>query len=207
MDLRELSGDQEVLQKLEEGLKQAYSLHIQWLEYFGDGITLGHKGFKEELEKLYKGLTKLADGRGTEAAAIKSINDAIRMIPPIDLEYFDSFLDGFTPSELPGRFVKTAESLNKPETDKKCAADQLIKAVYQIMENMNHLGRGRGNKKASQYAEGINILRGYFADAMPGYLTNGGRGSKFHRYVEIWFIEYLKKDTIQNFDRIIDRAK
>lgn len=206
MELSEISEDPDVIHKLEAGLRDAYSLQVQWFEYFGDGMNIGHKGFKEEVAKLRKGLKKITDGRGTEAAAIKSINDAIRFIPEIDLEYFDSFLDDFTPSELPGRFVETVALLSNADTDKKQTAENLLKAVERITANLNHLGRGSANNKARQYTEGINRLREHFAEAMPGYLTNGGRNSVFRGYVEIWLKDYLKKENIQNIDRIIERS-
>ena len=172
------------------------------------GLTL--KQMREELEKLERALHKIAADRGTTEAAHKSIEAALKEIPPKALEIFDSLdpqLEAMPYDPKETAFSKELKRLqNMSVPTKQATAQRLVTLVTACLEDMKTPGKGNARKQAKQYVAGVQCLMMHFREALPDRQLNENDDSAFSRYVALW-IQQQTDDKLESPRRHIEAAK
>jgi hypothetical protein len=121
---------------------------------YAPGITF--KDYAANIDRLRKGLEKIADGRGDVDRNIRVIRQAMKALPAADVEAFDSYDRETAIRPLHKRhlrdshFEQTIDRLpTLDDTERRTSARMLAGIVAQV--ELNRPGKGGGNRAATKY--------------------------------------------------------
>lgn len=206
-DLSGLDGD--TLSQLLYGARQARSYHLALEGFRPDGTF---KAVREEIPRIHKALLKLASNKGTQQAAIKTLNAALqsaqRYCPGVFCE-LDAIGDLQLTMPVDIRrsvFERQVDRIVTANTDDRPElAASLSEVTAEYIENLKQPGRGGARRQAQQYTEGLHELARQFSAALPDLALSANQNSMFYRYALHW-LNYYMDDPVSDPQRHIINA-
>jgi hypothetical protein len=174
-----LSAEQ--IKILAYGLEDASGVQSQ-IGHLEANKAIGFKEVKDEVTRLQKALIKLNTGKGTTAAALKTIAATVNALP-------ESVLYELSP--------RMQNALRPAERDFETVVmfilaglgwytEAALLAVNEFLDDINAPGKGGARVQAQKYRTGIRKLAYWFNQAAPDNVISANEDSIFSVYVKHW---------------------
>lgn len=179
------------LAQLAEGLRIATDCQRAYSNLCPRGTSL--KGAREDVSRAHRALRKLAEGRGAQDAALRSLRAALESMKrfnPGVLPELDATADlqlQFPVDIDRSAFERCVGLVHSATSDERPAlAGRLAEVTGDFLANIREPGRGGARKQARQYWDGLRELARRFTEAMPDHTVSADPGSVFYRYATHW---------------------
>ena len=191
--------DADTMHRLSEGLRVATSRQGAYREAHDRGTF---KAVREEVPRIHRALVKLAVGRGTRQAAIRSLEDAIQSArtycPGVfeELDAVDELQLSMPVCIYQSAFERHVDQVVNADPGKLPAmAGELSKITAHFLDDMKTPGKGGARKQARRYIDGLHELAREFEDALPAHQLSADPNSLFYRYALHWLSECMAENV------------
>lgn len=202
--------DETTLSWLYLGLLDARSRHLALHDLHSPG---SHKDARHSVQRLDRALTKLGNGKGTTAAAHRSLKAAVA-----DLKRYAP--GALTELDANGLILLPVPELIGPDFKRISVFEQLVERVLagdadslhhlkgatrQFLDNTRSPGRGGARRDARRHRFGIERLAEYFSELFPDRKVSADPNSLFFLYAKFWINNFMGS-TVKNPELHIQHA-
>ncbi|AUN94820.1 hypothetical protein [Pseudazoarcus pumilus] len=181
------------LELLAHGLVAASQRQRFLADLYAPAVTF--KEYAANIERLQKGLEKIASGRGDTDRAIRVVRQAISALPPADVEALDSYDRNTAIKPLAKRHLRDSHFeqaidrlIEQDDSERRASARSLAEIVAQV--ELNRPGKGGGSRCAKRFVPAIQELAYWFAEALPNHAISSSENTVFYRYVAYWLQDH-----------------
>ncbi|MBI1327854.1 MAG: hypothetical protein GC136_09465 [Alphaproteobacteria bacterium] len=164
----------------------------------------------DSLEDYRKTLLPIKEyGREIEIAnnALKRLNKALKRLGHNHLHTLDTI---YFAANNKDQFMTVTVFEKYPDERHKSGIQVICEKLENTMEfsleEVATPGRGNARKEGKKYIPAIKVLERYFRSALPMNKISSSQTSKFYKYVEIWFANYVPEAEIEDYRRHIQNA-
>lgn len=183
-----------------EGLSHA-DTYVASEDLFNPKMT--YKEVKDETGRLRNALVKLRDKKGTQAAALKSIQNTSSCLTEAVVKQINMFFPDYY--ETVENIFETLISKILKTTYQRSDLDKLIVCLDVFHDELKEVGKGGAKRQASYYKLGIIKLAEQFESVLPHLKASSRPECLFLEYVGVWF-EYRLNKPINYPHRHVKKA-